>query len=129
MASKFKGVAKASLAQVARLGKENDQLLQAVSLHQQGRLDDAKVVYQALLKKNSRHFDALHLLGVIAKQSQNFLLAVDLFAQAIKVNPNNAEVHSNLGVALMDLQQFEDALACFERALSLKPGYVEAHMI
>jgi predicted O-linked N-acetylglucosamine transferase (SPINDLY family) len=94
---------------------------EAVALHQQGRLAEAKVLYEAILKGNPRHFDALHLLGVVAYQTQNPQLAVDLIGRAIEINPNIAEAHSNRGNALLDLKQYEAALASYDKALRIKP--------
>ena len=41
---------------------------QGLALHQQGKLAQAKAIYEQVLAKNPQHFDALHLLGVIAAQ-------------------------------------------------------------
>jgi len=41
------------------------QIEHAVALHKQGRIADAKTIYEALLKINAKNFNALHLLGVV----------------------------------------------------------------
>jgi hypothetical protein len=40
----------------------------AAALHQAGRLDEAARIYESILLEIPRHFDATHLLGVIALQ-------------------------------------------------------------
>ena len=42
---------------------------QAITLHQQGRLMEAESIYREILRQQPEHFDALHLLGVIAIQT------------------------------------------------------------
>ena len=73
---------------------------QGLKLHQQGQLVNAKALYEKVLEKQPDHFDALHLLGVIAAQSGNPEIAADLIGKAIKINPKSAPAHSNLGNAL-----------------------------
>ena len=43
---------------------------QGVALHQQGKLADAERIYGEVLQQQPKHFDALHLLGVIALQTR-----------------------------------------------------------
>ncbi len=73
------------------------------------------------------HFDALHLLGVLALQTGRTQSGVELIAKAIKLNPNSAGAHNNLGNGLKDLRRFDDALIGFDKAIALKPDYAEAH--
>ncbi len=102
------------------------QLAAAIALHQQGALDAAEAAYAALLKRQPRHFDALHLSGVIALQTGRLEAGITRIRRAIAINPRAAAAHSNLGSGLMRLQRFADALASFDRALALDPHYAEA---
>ena len=72
-------------------------------------------------------FDALHLLGVIAIQTNNLERAVELIGRAIDVNPNNAMAYYNRGAALRDLKQYEAAIQSYGRAIALKPDYADAY--
>ncbi len=74
----------------------------------------------------SKHFDALHLLGVIALQTNHMAQAAELIGRAIQVNPNDAAAYTNRGVALKELRRLDDALACFEKAIALKPDFPSA---
>ena len=47
----------------------------------------AKAHYEAILALNPRHFDALHLLGIVAAQTQNPQEAERLISRALQVNP------------------------------------------
>ncbi len=99
---------------------------QAFELHQQRQFQQAEILYQKVLRKQPQHFDALHLLGVLAKQKGQNQRAVDLISLAIKINPNIAIAHSNLGVALYDMQLFEKAIASYDNALAINPDNAEA---
>lgn len=100
---------------------------QAVALHQQQRLADAERIYREVLQRQPNHFDALHLLGVIALQTGHMEQAADLISKAIELNANVAAAHSNLGTALRDLKRPESALASFDQAIALEPDFAAAH--
>jgi predicted TPR repeat methyltransferase len=101
-------------------------LQQAVQLHQQGRLQEARDLYQQVLAQQPRQFDALHLLGVIERQQGDARRAVELIEAALQIDPNQARAHCNLGAALQDLGQPEAALASYDSALRLDPQYALA---
>ncbi|MBV7536431.1 tetratricopeptide repeat protein [Duganella sp. sic0402] len=101
-------------------------LQQAVELHQQGRLQPAQALYRQVLELNPQQFDALHLLGVIARQQGDAATAIELISRAIAVNDGQAGAHCNLGVALLDSGRADEALASHERALALIPAYALA---
>ena len=73
-----------------------------------------------------RHFDALHLLGLIAYQTGNPLQAIELIGNAIEINPNSAAAYNNRGNVLQDLKRLDEALESFDHASELKPDYAEA---
>jgi protein O-GlcNAc transferase len=98
----------------------------ALALHQQGQLAQAESLYCAILQHTPRHFDALHLLGVIACQRKQYASAVQLIGDALRLDPKSAAAHSNLGIALFELKRPAEALACYDRALAAMPDYAEA---
>lgn len=101
-------------------------LQQAVALHQQGRLAQARALYEQVLATAPQQFDALHLSGVIARQQGDPARAVDLIRAALRVDGSQARAHSNLGAALQDLGQPEAALHAYDTALGLDPRYALA---
>lgn len=100
---------------------------QGFALHQQGKLSEARAVYEAVLSINPKHFDALNLSGTVEAQLGKFEVAVDLISRAIAINPKEATCYNNLGNALAELKQPEAALANYDKAIQLKPDYVDAH--
>jgi protein O-GlcNAc transferase len=103
------------------------KLLRAVTLHQQGKLSDAQKLYEEIIKHKPNHFDALHLLGVIACQTKHIHRGEALFSEAIKIDPNVAETYNNRGNALKELRRLGEALASYDKAIALRPNYAEAY--
>ncbi len=103
------------------------KLNQGMALCQQGRLADAERIFVEMLRQQPDHFEALHVLGIIACETQRAERAVELIGRAIGLNPKVATAHSNLGIALQDLNRLDAALASFDRAIALKPDYAEAY--
>jgi tetratricopeptide (TPR) repeat protein len=99
---------------------------QGFTSHRSGQLAHAKAAYEQVLKKQPKHFDALHLLGVIAVQTKNPALADELIGKAIEINPNAESAHFNRGNALKQLKRLDDALASFDKAIAIRPDFVEA---
>lgn len=100
---------------------------EAAASHQQGRFDEAARHYAAILSSDPRHFDALHLLGVLLAQQGKLDEAMGLLRRAIVSNPTSAPAHNNLGMTLNLAKRHEEALAPLERAIALDPGYHLAH--
>jgi len=99
----------------------------ALQLHQHGRLQEATAAYREILAADPKHFDALHLLGVIAAQSRQFEEALLLFDKAIDLCPENPAFLCNRGLALHDLGRLEEAIANFNRAIALQGNHAEAY--
>jgi tetratricopeptide (TPR) repeat protein len=102
------------------------KLAKALAIHQQGRLDQAAVLYQEILQLQPQHLEALQLLATIALQQKRPEVAVALFDQALAVNPRHPSALNNRGNALRDLKRPAEALASYDGALKIKPDYVEA---
>ena len=100
---------------------------QGMALHQRGNLGEAERIYGEVLRQQPNHFDALHLLGVIAAQTRRTERAVELIKKAIGLNARVAAAHSNLGNALTDLRRLADALTSYDKAIALKPDFAEAY--
>lgn len=101
--------------------------VRALTLYTQGRLDEAAVLCEQLLKEQPGHFDSLRLSGLVAVQKSNYERASDLLDAALQVNPDHAETHSDLGVVLAALKRPEAAIASYDRAIAIRPEYAQAH--
>ena len=77
-------------------------------------------VNQQLASALNNQANALHAKG----QS---LAALELFDQALVLDPDFVEAHSNRGNALRRLKRYEEAIASYRRAIALKDDYGPAH--
>lgn len=99
---------------------------EAIALHRRGEIPRAQTLYEAVLRSDPKHFDALHLLGVIALQQARTESAIRLIGQALESDPGQAIAWSNLGIAQFNTNRPEEALASYARSLQLQPDNVSA---
>ncbi len=90
----------------------------ALALHRLGQLTQAQAFYRQVLQLNARHFDALHLSGVIFAQTGNLAHAAELIDKSLEINPQNAVAHHNLGKLRHDQKQSQLALQSYDKAIS-----------
>jgi len=107
--------------------KAHSRFQEGLALHQHGQLKEAQIQYERALKWQPNHYDALHMLALIAYQTQQFDRAETLFLKVLKLDPDAPHALNNFGNVLQDLRKFKSALVHFDRAISLEPNYVEAH--
>jgi len=100
---------------------------QGLALHQAGRIDEARRLYEAALGTWPEHFAALHMLGVSFIQTGQLDRAVELIGHAIRLRPDVADAHGNLANALNSLGRHEEAIESCDRAIALNPDHAEAH--
>ena len=67
---------------------------------------------------------AIGLLRLMQGRSAD---AIEPLTEAVKLAPEDAQLHQNLASALLGLEQFEAAAASYRQALKLNPNYVQAH--
>lgn len=104
-----------------------EDLSEGVRHHNAGRAKEAESVYRRVLQADPDNADALHLLGVLARQAGRHDVAVSLIQRAIARNGRNPSYHANLGTALEASGRRGDALAAYRRAIEIKPDYPEAY--
>jgi len=101
-------------------------LERAFAHHTAGRLEEAAAGYREILAADPRHFDALHLRGVLALQAGRPADAVASIESALRVDSASAQAHNSLGEAYRRLGRLEDAAARFREAVALAPDSADA---
>lgn len=103
------------------------KIQQAQALHRAGRLDEAHLLSEELLRETPENFEALSLLALIAVQRGDFARAVAGYDRVIALKPDLADAFSNRGAAFAGLNRWTEALANFDQAIALRPDHAEAH--
>jgi hypothetical protein len=106
----------------------SSKIRRAQALHRDGRLDDARVLCEDILREEPECFEALSLFALIAAQRGEFALALAGYDRVVAVKPDFADAYANRGASLAALNRWVEALSNFDRAISLKPEHVEAHL-
>ncbi|MBB4630832.1 2OG-Fe(II) oxygenase family protein [Sphingosinicella soli] len=75
-----------------------------------------------MLAAAPRHADVLTVAGLAAQRLGNLPLALERFAAARSVDPDNPARLGNHAVALKQAGRYDEAIAALHRALELRPG-------
>lgn len=102
-------------------------LAEGVRQQQAENFDAAERAYQAVLKLDATHPQALALLGMIKGMFGEFQAAIDFFLKALERDPGNADLYNNLGETYRHLGDAAKALPCFAKAIELRPDLFFAY--
>jgi predicted TPR repeat methyltransferase len=107
--------------------KRSSRLLQEAMLaHRNGRLEDARLQYQGVLKRRPDDPDALHYFGVLHHNLGRSGAGVGYIRRSLQIAPANAHAWLNLGNILLEQEQPVEARAAYERATRLAPTSANA---
>jgi protein O-GlcNAc transferase len=99
---------------------QSQRLLQeGIGHHRAGRLAQADVLYRRVRLVHPRHFDAVHLSGIVALQQNRVPAAVGLLTNAHQLAPRNAPCALRLGLALIAAGRPADAEPVLRAALEI----------
>jgi protein O-GlcNAc transferase len=94
----------------------------ALQHHQAGQLGQAESIYRQILDRLPENAEALNGLGLIAYQSDQKSLAIELLSRAVALRPHWAEAVNNLGVVFREVGRIDEAVGAFRSALALNPN-------
>jgi tetratricopeptide (TPR) repeat protein/SAM-dependent methyltransferase len=100
---------------------------EGLRFHRAGKLAEAENLYRQVLAVDPRQPEALHLLGVLAREAGRHDVAAELIGAAIAIDGTIARYHLNLGSVLQDHGRLAEAVAAYESAIRLQPDYALAH--
>ena len=84
-------------------------LLQGIAAQEEGNLQEAERLYQAILQSQPHHPEANHNLGVLAVSLNKGSMALPLFRAAIEANPKVERFWLSYIDALIREKQFTNA--------------------
>jgi predicted TPR repeat methyltransferase len=98
----------------------------ALQWHREGRLAEARILYERVLAVEPDNADALHFLGLLRHQLGAPEEGADYVRKAVQAAPDYAAAHSNLGNMLLEKGDLDGAEQAYRRALELMPNLVDA---
>ena len=97
----------------------------ALRLHQEGKLREAFMRYDAVIKADPQHAAALHYSGVVLMQAGKHADAIARIRASIDIDPGSADAWSNLALALQSVDRAEAAANALKEAARLSPESAE----
>src|SRR5215831_7736193 len=96
-------------------------LVDAETLLEQGRFDDAKTKVQEELERNPSSIDGYNLLGIICTDQKDYVNALDAFQHALRLDPNSTPTRNNLGNVYVAQEKLDLAEKEFRSVLRIAP--------
>ena len=103
------------------------QINSLLKLYQTGKYVDAEKLSLSLTEEFPKHPFAWKVLAAVLKQMDKINESLIACQKAIKLEPQDTEVHNNLGATLQELGRFEEAEQSLKQAIKLKPDFFKAH--
>ena len=100
-----------------------------LNLFYQGHFIECEQLARELIANQPENGLAWKVLGVLLKQQERYILALEAMRTATELLPNDAEAHGNLAVLLMNQGLLNDAVDCYQTALALNPQLIDAHYL
>lgn len=108
-------------------GPSLPQLMEEAVRHQvQGRVREAKGVFEQILARWPENADAMNLLGVIRFRLGERAAGLEMIRKSIALQPNNAVHYCNLAYVLVHGGDPWGAITAYRTAIELNPGFYEA---
>lgn len=105
----------------------NEKIRQALEYHQAGNLLQAEHLYKKIIKKQSKNAAALHMLGVLYSQMENYDSAIVYIKKALQIAPTDAYIHYNLGNVYRKKGDLDKAFSAYQKAVQVNPKFADGH--
>ena len=96
----------------------------AMTAHREGELGFAKSLYSEILSTQSKHYDAMHMLGILLFQEGKFKQANELLKSAQEINAKDPRLLYNLGLVRYELEAYEEAVCYYLESLSINMPFL-----
>jgi protein O-GlcNAc transferase len=101
--------------------KYEKEMERALAVHRQGKLREAFHRYDAILKAEPRHPQALHYSGVVLHQAGQRAAAAERIRASLDIDPSCAEAWSNLALVLEAVGRQAAAVNALKEAVRRDP--------
>jgi len=107
---------------------EQAELGRVVGLLREGKLPQAEAACREILTRTPRNAPALHLLGLIRKDSGDPATGEQLMRESIALDPRAADFHGNLANLLRGVGRQAEAERSYREALAIDPRHPAARI-
>jgi hypothetical protein len=94
---------------------------QALQKQNEGKLEEAKALYERVIKADPRHVSALNNLGVIFMNRKMYQQAVISYKKALNIRYNYVDAHYNLACLYAQKNDTELSLFYLKNAINFNP--------
>ena len=105
----------------------NENFSLAVENYKKKNFGAAESICRKILNIDSKHFDSIWLMGMLAARTRNFHEAKNFFLKAIEINPNSEKAYNNLGNTCKELGEFNEASDFYQKSINIEPNNANAH--
>jgi len=91
-----------------------------------GETEQARIVYEGVLKQDPTNRIAAHRLGVVAAAEGNLTKAETLLTKAAESGPPDAELFNDIGYTYYLQERLDEAEKSLRQAIESSPNYLEA---
>ncbi len=98
------------------------------ALFNAGKIEEAKVEFEATLKMQPNNIEAIDNMGNILNKEGLNDEAIQYYHRAIELRPDYALAYNNLGVVLLSINRDTEAMEAFKKILELEPENPTAHV-
>lgn len=120
-----------AITQILELERNNLQntdsyFVKALILKETFAYEDAVKALKKSIEYDNNNWEAYNLIGIVYEQMHD-PLAVEYFKTAIKLFPDNAEIHYNAGFVFHQFGEIDEATNHYEQAIKIDDYYYEAY--
>ncbi len=100
---------------------------QAISLYNQGRLQQTLSFTERLTKKYSNTIILYEILGATHLGLGNNEKTIEIYQKVLQHRPKHSEAYNNIGLALYNQGKLNEAAKSYQKAISIEPDFADAH--
>jgi tetratricopeptide (TPR) repeat protein len=115
-------------AQRGQLRELEQNFTSALSLHEAGKLDEARLLYEHVLEVVPGHGETLDLYGRLLFQQGEHDRSLTILRQAVSIDAPSPSRWNHLGAALHQTGAHEEAILAFRHVIQMAASHVDAHI-
>jgi tetratricopeptide (TPR) repeat protein len=105
----------------------NEEIQSAIQLYEARNLLQAKNTCRRILKVDPENIVALHLLGLLLYELEEYEESIEILRKSLKLNHDDPYLYYNYGASLYKQGLLNDAKTSFQEAIRLKSDFSDAY--